>query len=353
MTSAPKYLFPLICALLVVACGRDQPTAEVPCTDEELWDHVEEECVPRYRDSNPTPDMGESDGDSEPEPDPDMGSDEPDSAPDMPDPVEPGCDADHDGVASIECGGLDCDDTNILVSPGVPELCDAVDNDCDEVNNEGLNCTFYAHSGQTVYAIDPFEKTLTELSTDAPNLQDIDTHPNGTLLGVTFDGLYEFDDIRNTWFFVGEFGRDVQDPNGMAIDSTGAVFVTSQDQIYSVDIIDGTASLLGDLGNSAGGEPYYSSGDCVVNKRDSLYMTSKHDRDEDHLLLVNRDNGSATDVGPIGFTRVFALTSAWGTLYGLTDAGELIEIDTTSGAGTLVHQFPGVRFFGAASTPSR
>lgn len=345
----------LAIALILPACsGGGDKSNEVPCTDDELWDQVAQECVARFRSGNSATDGGNNSTDmSDPAPDmSDAGSDPVDMEPDAP-PTEE-CDKDRDGVASEECGGMDCNDEDSLQSPRNPEFCDNLDNNCNGVNNEGLNCTFYAHSGQELYVIDPFALTIEEVGTDLPNLQDIDTHPNGTLLGVTFDGLYEFDELRDNWFSVGDFGTDVSDPNGMAIDSTGRIFVTSQNQIYEVDIVDGSATLLGDLG-----QDFYSSGDCVVNKRDSLYMTSKHDETEDHLLLVNRDNGSASDVGPIGFTHVFALTAAWGTLYGLTDNGELIEIDSDTGTGTLVHQYTqgeppeAYRFYGAASTPSR
>lgn len=340
----------LLLTPMLSACGNRE-TKEIPCTDQQLWDQVNEECVDRLRNPNnePTTDAGDPE-DTGGENDVDMGVPEEDMA--EQDMSMPGgeCDRDGDGVLSIECGGEDCDDMNAQRSPNSPEFCDMVDNDCDGVNNEGIQCNFYAHSGNTLYAVDPFERSLTQLSTDLPNLQDIDTHPNGTLLGISSNGLFEYDDIRDNWFQVGEFDNNVSDPNGMAIDSTGRIFVTAQDQIYEVDIIDGQATLLGDLG-----QDYYSSGDCVVNKRDSLYMTSKHDEAEDYLLLVNRDNGSATEIGPIGFTRVFGLTAAWGNLYGLTDNAELIQIDSTTGEGTLVHQFPdeGLRFFGAASTPSR
>jgi hypothetical protein len=353
--------FLIIVTLLVAsaACGKDNKGGtDIPCTNEEYWDHVNSECVPRFR-MDP-PDAGDDLGDA-------GGSDEPDMAePDMGaqnnaannnannNTIEPGCDNDNDGVESVECGGDDCDDSDPLVSPRNPEFCDTIDNDCDTVVNEGINCSFYAHSGQTLYAIDPFTYSLTELGAELPNLQDIDTHPSGLLLGVSFDGLYQYDDLRDYWWLVGEFGNDgPSDPNGMAIDSAGRTFVTSQDEIWEIDIVTGDASFLGILGEDANGEPFYSSGDCVVNKLDSLYMTSKHDPDTDWLLLVNRDNATAQEIGPIGSTRVFALTAAWGELYGLTDNGALLNIDSDTGEGTVLHQFQGVRFFGAASTPSR
>ncbi len=41
------------------------------------------------------------------------------------------CDLDNDGVEAAACGGDDCDDTKVGVRPGVDELCNAIDDDCD------------------------------------------------------------------------------------------------------------------------------------------------------------------------------------------------------------------------------
>lgn len=45
----------------------------------------------------------------------------------------PGEDDDGDGYASAACGGDDCDDTSPTVFPGAPELCNGIDDDCDGV----------------------------------------------------------------------------------------------------------------------------------------------------------------------------------------------------------------------------
>lgn len=50
---------------------------------------------------------------------------------------EMGSDADGDKVDSIDCGGLDCDDNEKDVHPGVDEVCDEIDDDCDPLTIGG------------------------------------------------------------------------------------------------------------------------------------------------------------------------------------------------------------------------
>ena len=49
-------------------------------------------------------------------------------------------DADNDGFTADE----DCDDNNAQAAPGLTEVCDNVDNDCDNAIDEGLMTTYYA-----------------------------------------------------------------------------------------------------------------------------------------------------------------------------------------------------------------
>ncbi len=54
-----------------------------------------------------------------------------------------------------------------------------------------------------------------------------------------------------------------------------------------------------------------------------------------------------------GFADIYALTSAWGNLFGLTGDGDLVTLDPRTGAGSRVHTFPNTSWYGAASTPAR
>ena len=48
-------------------------------------------------------------------------------------------DLDGDGFEDDACGGTDCNDTNANINPGMNEVCDGVDNDCDFLVDEGFD----------------------------------------------------------------------------------------------------------------------------------------------------------------------------------------------------------------------
>lgn len=259
------------------------------------------------------------------------------------------CTTDNDGDRSIarSCGGDDCDDNNPRRFPGNREFCDELDNNCDNIVNDGIECTFIGHSATNLYRVDPFTGIIDDLGT-IPSVLDIDVSNDGVLYGVSNTELLYRDDRLGRWNAIGPLGVRDWSPNGLAIDSRGRGYLTSRDQLYRVDLITGAATLVGNAGAD-----FVSSGDCVINKDDTLYMSSKHLADTDTLVQLDGTTGLGTEIGPIGFTRVFGLTAAWGGLFGLTRDGEIIQIDPITGAGRLLHETPGVAWFGAASGAER
>ena len=267
-----------------------------------------------------------------------------DAAPDAaPDPN----DRDGDGFIDADLGGDDCDDTNPRVRPDANEVCDFVDNDCSGVVNDGITCEVYAHTSSELFLVDPFAGTSRRV-TSVPGLLDFDTAPDGTLYGITSSALYRFDAARSRWDVVSNSGISSVGVNGFAIDSTSKGYATGRGTVYRVDLVTGAMNEIGDFGGG-----YVSSGDCVIDKDDNLYMTASGVGSNDVLVRVDTSSGVATPIGAnLGFSSVFGLTVAWGYMFGFTSSGELIQIDTRSGRGSLVSRVSGV-WYGAASSPQR
>jgi hypothetical protein len=260
-----------------------------------------------------------------------------------------GCDQDQDGFLAEHCGGDDCDDRARGINPDSNELCSFDDENCSGVNNEGLDCTFFSHGQNDLYRVDPFaERVHPAGRIDTPSrfgVQDIDIDANGSIIGVTrrellrleSDGTYEVLAAIET----------PANTNGLAINSSGQIFLTQKmpegetSQAYTVTI-DGDVSVLGNL------EPFQSSGDCVVLKDDSLLMTAPGDGG-DMLVYVDSRDASTRSIGAIGFTKVYGLSASFGYLFGVTDEGRVLLIDSNTGAGEELFRRDDLRFWGAAN----
>ncbi|MCB9532264.1 MAG: hypothetical protein H6700_10905, partial [Myxococcales bacterium] len=239
-----------------------------------------------------------------------------DAQPDGPT-VDPN-DHDGDGYVGVEWGGDDCDDTDRRISPGVREVCDYLDNDCSGSVNDGISCLIYAHTPDELFEIDPFAGTARQI-TSVPTLYDFDTDGDGTLWGIGSRTLYRYDAGARRWDTVSSLSTLATGVNGFAIDSAGNGYITGGSDLYRLDLSTGNATRVGSFGGS-----YVSSGDCVVDKSDVIYMTSTGPS-SDILVRIDGGTGVATPVGSgIGFSSVFGLTSAWGYLFGVTSGGDLI-----------------------------
>ena len=336
----------LVGIILLAACGSDEASTTT-CEAGETLNPITGTCD-ISRTTNPLPDFGQPDLGTSDASD-DVAVDSPDMAPDVETDVPTmSCtrDADQDGHIAMECGGDDCDDLNASRSPSLGEICDELDNDCNGLVNDDVTCSFYAHSDSTLYRLDPFKLTLDQVGA-LPGLFDIDTHPDGTLYGLSPEFLYRFDAVGGQWNRLPQgLGATVGNANGMAIDSDGKVFITSENKLFTANLNTGVAQFEGNMGGF-----YVSSGDCVVTKQDVLYMTSSH-TPTDSLVVVDGINAMTTSVGVTGFRGIWGLTSAWGRLWGVTSSGDLVEINRNTGTATRVHNFA-ASFYGAASTPDR
>ncbi len=170
---------------------------------------------------------------------------------------------------------------------------------------------------------------------------DIAFTPDGTLWGISqnlnFNGLYTINPQTGASILVGNLG--LGSLNALASDASGQLYGADGPDIYMISNI-GVETLF------AYG-PYQSSGDLeYING--NLYLTSKPG-DQLYKIPISSPN-SPVLVGSIGFSDVYGLAYVNGVLYGYTGSGQIISIDITDGAGTLVGTGPGT--WGATSSPA-
>jgi hypothetical protein len=282
--------------------------------------------------------------------------------PDGPTPnYDPNCDLDSDGVMTIGCTvgttvGTDCDDRNPNINPERPEVCDSVDNNCNGQVNEGVECAIFAHTSRAVYRVNIFSPSSAPELIDgaAPGILDFDTAPDGTLYGVNNSGLVRFEAATSTWERIGSFS--LSGANGFAVLTQQLGYITAGTRVYEVDLETGDETLLGEMGGG-----YSSSGDCVINKDGTLFMSARGGAGEgggDRLVsieLTGANAGRATLIGTMsGAVNVYGLTSAFGQLYAFTSFGKVFRVDSTNGNADEIASFGSTyAWYGAASSPAR
>ncbi|MAA80078.1 MAG: hypothetical protein CL916_12555, partial [Deltaproteobacteria bacterium] len=169
-----------------------------------------------------------------------------------------------------------------------------------------------------------------------------------TLYGISPPStVYSFDEHLLDWNIVANVNHSGGTLNGFCIDSSSRMYATVGNQIYTIDTTIGSATLVGNLGGV-----FQSSGDCVVDKIDGIYMTSSGVQGDD-FVRINPVTGEGTLVGNTGVSGIYGLTSAWGYMFGFTGQGQLVEIDKMTGQAQVIHSFPNIVFYGAASSAMR
>jgi hypothetical protein len=208
----------------------------------------------------------------------------------------------------------------------------------------------YAHSATTLYALDSEELDLVligdfGIANADERMIDLAVTPSGDIFGVTNTKLYSIN--ANTgratpvadvpWGNVGM--TFLPDGNLLATDEAGGVWKINPDTGVTDDV-------------GAFGSGFATAGDLVAVADGTMYAISDEPdaHDDNYLLIVNTSTGVGRSVGQIGFGQVWGAAYANGHVYAFTKAGQLIEINRTTGAGRLVKTFD-VEFWGAAVTP--
>ena len=180
--------------------------------------------------------------------------------------------------------------------------------------------------------IDRTSGDFTPLANNLPIFSDIDSAPNTQVFGITFDQLFSIDFLNETANLIGNLPNDGF--NSLEITPDDRLFSISGNSLYEIDADTAQTDLIGNV-------PFTSSGDLVFDPLSNRFFATglnNNQTDDLYSITLNGEKNAIvqTDfIGEIGVSNVFGLTIQDNTLVGYSDVGEEILIDTFTGNGTI------------------
>ena len=218
----------------------------------------------------------------------------------------------------------------------------------------------YAHTADSLYAIDPRSFTVTRVGDfiwpDGPSqMTDLAINATGEAWGITFTSLYRVDLATARCTFVAPFaGAQFNGlsfiPGGELEPGEVLVAANRNGAYVRVDPATGAIRQLGLYGADTG-----SSGDLVSVAGGGTFATivdlnvGPGEEPVEYLARIDPTNGRATRIGPTGVTRTWGVGYWRSRVYGFTEGGAVVTLDITTGRATEVAR-NNVAWWGAAVT---
>ena len=239
---------------------------------------------------------------------------------------------------SVMCTFDHCDeDRDACASDPDVSLC-PISHRCDPIR--GCLARVLAHDMTTLMEIDVPDGTLHTLGPLPAPLTDIALSPDGTLYGAIPGELDRVDYMAGTSTRVVDVpGRFV----ALDVSPDGRFYGASGNDIYLIDVTTGTRSVVARLPRG-----YEASGDVAFVLGQLLATANRDPTMDDLLVRVPLDGRASELIGSLGQRCVWGLAPFGTLLYGLTCNGDLLAIDTSTGASTVLAH-PGSEFYGAAA----
>jgi hypothetical protein len=231
-------------------------------------------------------------------------------------------------------------------------------------SSPGFAVSFLSTSAGEVGTIDTATGIFTPLIIQDA-LFDIAFSETQGLFGVTPNRLFSIDLDTSTINQLGNFGLgralgfgDFQGVNALGFDNNDQLFATGiVGNVYTIptsrDIL-GDDDFTNDIALVSRLAPeFVSVGDIAFNPETNEFFATSVIPENSTLFSIGLD-GTATEIGNIGFVNVGGLLFENGTLFGYTGDGQQIRIDLETGVGTFDQQVTGIngQIFGAASSVS-
>ena len=228
----------------------------------------------------------------------------------------------------------------------------------------------YAHSGPSLYRLDTTDLAAVEIGAftnlGGQSMTDIAIDKDDRMLGITLDKVFEIDEAtgESTLLAAVSAGTpnltslsfvpvDLNDPSS----AESLVAAAADGTVYEIDVDSGATTVIGSYGTAAEGV-IRSSGDIVAVHGVGIFATvtlGDAPTSRDYLAQIDSETWAATVLPTqTNYDKIFGIGYWRGHIYGFVDlgagsGGAIIELDSETGASTLIDQGE-IRWFGAGVT---
>jgi hypothetical protein len=253
--------------------------------------------------------------------------------------------------SALACGSNDRESPSRPGADAAPQEEEQPDSGQPEITPTSM----FVHSDTTLYAVDDQNFDLIHIGEFGLGEEDLITDlavtPDGAVYAISSDNVFAVDSESGEATLATEFdgGLNV----GMTFLDSGELLVAEKDgTVRRVDPESGDVTMVGNFGSG-----YGTAGDLVAVSDGTMFAIAEdldgEDGDPNVLVTIRPDNGQVDEIiGPIGFADVFGCAYARGHVYAFTKGGDIIEVDRTTGAGTLRRSYSDLTFWGAGVSPT-
>lgn len=228
---------------------------------------------------------------------------------------------------------------NVLLSGSSPPLCS---NPNPDGTCPAATGSVYLNTSTDLYRFDPTTHQAVRVgafngSGGSFSMYDIAINTQGQMVGVSSGSLYVIDPLTALCTQVGTVSSSA---NGLTYLPDGRLVIAGDSTVEILDPV--TYASVRTLVSSG----YTSSGDIIALPDGMLYWTVQGG---DVLIRINPANGATTRIGNIGYSTVYGLGYANGTLFGFNN-GHYLIINQSTGAATAGNVAGD--WYGATTNPS-
>ena len=239
---------------------------------------------------------------------------------------------------NIACTAESCDNfTHSCVHAPDDRLC-PISHRCDPMR--GCIARALATDRSQLYEIELPSVVVRPIGRTGAVITDLALAPDRSLYGIGANQLYGIDSRTGHATPLIAVQGDFT-----ALDAApdGTLFAGASANLYRIDPMTGVVTTVGSYPSG-----FEASGDLAAYEDRLLASARQVFNGIDSLVAFDVATGSSHVVGSIGFACVYGLAAFGRTLYGITCAGQVLQIDADTGAGVELAS-ASVHFYGATA----